>query len=435
MFLGYFNTPDDLKISIRVKIGDFLSCIIWQIFLSLRLQLDGIIMIITLKAKNFFSLRDDAVLDFTLDSSSRRNMDPLANNIIDFNGDKFVNIIGLFGGNAAGKSNIIKAIAFCRNLIINSHLYNEGDEFDFEPFKFGKDLPSEFYVDFVADGIEYEYSFSIKDGKILTESLYHYPNRRKAKVFERVEGNSYSYGKGLIPRPAEIEANTGPKTLFLSRASSMNRAIPQGVYKFFLHQVMTEIEGFNLIDLDREDFELCRPLLLKALEVSDSDIVDIRWDETMPGHMRLLTFHKENHEIAFDFDKEESEGTKRLLFILMALFKRISNGCTVFLDEFDLKLHLYLAEFILDAIRATKKMQLVFTSHNPMLLDTNKLRPEQIVMVTKQADGNSEFVPLSDYEGIDRIKDLKMAYLQGRFDGVPYIGSIQPLISTTINQL
>ncbi len=392
-------------------------------------------MIITLKVKNFFSLRDDAVLDFTLDPSSRRNMNPLADNILDFNGDKMVNIIGLFGGNAAGKSNIIKAVDFSRKLIINSHLSNEGDEFDFQPFKFGKDLPSEFYIDFVADGIEYEYSFSIKDGKILTESLYHYPNRRKAKVFERFEGNKYSYGKGLIPRPAEIEANTGPKTLFLSRASSMNRAVPQVVYKFFFHNVMTGLDGFKLTDLDREDFELSRPLLLKALEVSDSDIIDIRWDKSISGQMRLLSFHKENPDIAFDFDKEESDGTKRLILILLALFKKTWNGCTVFLDEFDLKLHLYLAEFILEAIRSTKKMQLVFTSHNPMLLDTNKLRPEQIVMVTKQADGNSELVPLSDYEGIDRIKDLRMAYLQGRFDGVPYIGNIQSLFSSTINQL
>ncbi len=391
-------------------------------------------MIITLKVKNFFSLRDDAVLDFTLDSSSRRNMDPLADNIIEFNGDKFVNIIGLFGGNAAGKSNIIKAVAFCRKLIISSHLSNEGDEFDFQPFKFESDKPSEFYVDFVAEGVEYEYSFSIQDGKILTESLYHYPNKRRAKVFERVSGNIYSYGKGLIPKPSEIEANTGPKTLFLSRASSMNRAIPRAVYKFFFHQMITEIEGFNLSDLKREDFELCQPLLLKALEVSDSDIIDIRWDESAVGHMRLLSFHKENPKIAFDFDKEESEGTKRLVFILMALFKKIRNGCAVFLDEFDLKLHLYLAEFILDAIRATKKMQLVFTSHNPMLLDTSKLRPEQIVMVTKQTDGNSEFIPLSDYEGIDRIPDLRKAYLQGRFDGVPYIGNIQSLIANTFDQ-
>lgn len=387
-------------------------------------------MIITLKVKNFFSLRDDAVLDFTMDSSSRRNMNPLSENIIDFNGDKFINIIGLFGGNAAGKSNIIKAVAFCRNLILESHLSNEGDEFDFQPFKFGKDFPSEFYMNFVADGVEYEYSFSIKDGKILTESLYHYPNRRKAKVFERVSGNIYSYGKGLIPRPSEIEANTGPKTLFLSRASSMNRAIPQAVYKFFLNQVVTDIDGFNLTDTKREDFELSRPLLLKALEVSDSDIIDIRWDETVLGHMRLLSYHKEDSEIAFDFSKEESEGTKRLLFVLMSLFKKLNDGCALFLDEFDLKLHLYLAEFILDAIRAAKNMQLVFTSHNPMLLDTSKLRPEQIVIVTKGADGNSEFVPLSDYEGVERIPDLRKAYLQGRFDGIPYIGKIEPLFQT-----
>lgn len=386
-------------------------------------------MVITLKVKNFFSLRDDAVLDFTFDSSSRKNMDPLIENLIDFNGDKFVNIIGLFGGNAAGKSNIIKTMAFCRNLILNSHLSNEGDKFDFQPFKFEKDKASEFYIDFVEDGVEYEYSFTIKEGKIMTESLYHYPNRRKAKVFVREAGNSYSYGKGLIPRPAEIEANTGPKTLFLSRASSMNRAIPQAVYNFFFNRVITEIDGFSLTDIAREDFELCRPILLKALEVSDSDIIDIRWDETIAGQMRLLSFHKEDPTIPFDFDKEESEGTKRLLFILIVLFKKQHDGCTVFLDEFDLKLHLYLAEFILDAIRATKNMQFIFTSHNPMLLNTNKLRPEQIVLVTKHTNGNSEFIPLSDYDGIERIPDLRAAYLQGRFDGVPYIGNIQSLIS------
>ncbi|MDE6553194.1 MAG: ATP-binding protein [Muribaculaceae bacterium] len=391
-------------------------------------------MIIALKVKNFFSLRDDAVLDFTVDTSSRRKLDALSENTIDFNGDPLVNIIGLFGGNAAGKSNIIKAIAFCRNLIVNSHLSNEGDEFDFLPFKFESDKPSEFYMDFVAEGVEYEYSFSIMNGRIISESLYHYPNRRKAKVFVREIGEKYSYGKGLIARPAEIEANTGPKTLFLTRASSMNRAIPQAVYNFFLNDVMIEVGNIDPKSVTREDFELCRPVLLQAFEVSDSDIIDIRWDETLPGQMRLLSFHKENPSIAFDFEKEESEGTKRLLFILLSLFKNIRRGSAVFLDEFDLKLHLYLAEFILDVVRASRGMQLVFTSHNPMLLDTSKLLPEQIVFVTKQSDGNSEFVPLSDFEGNERIPDVRKAYLQGRFDGVPYMGNIRSLISNAFGK-
>ena len=391
-------------------------------------------MIIALKVKNFFSLREDAVLDFNIDSSSRRNLHDLSDNILDFNGDGFVNIIGLFGGNAAGKSNIIKAIAFCRNLIVNSHLANEGDQFDFLPFKFDSDKPSEFYIDFVTEGVEYEYSFSILNDRIISESLYHYPNRRKAKVFVREEGSMYSYGKGLIARPAEIEANTGPKTLFLTRASSMNRPIAQSVYNFFLNSVMVEIGSFDPKSMAREDFEMCRPVLLQAFEVSDSDIIDIRWDETVPGQMRLLSFHKEDPSIAFDFEKEESEGTKRLLFILLSLFKKIRSGCAVFLDEFDLKLHLYLAEFVLDVIRASKGMQLVFTSHNPMLLDTTKLLPEQIVFVTKQQDGNSEFVPLSDFEGNERISDVRKAYLQGRFDGVPYMGNIRSLISNAFGK-
>lgn len=392
-------------------------------------------MVIAVKVKNFFSIRDEAVLDFTVDSSSRRNQDPLSDNIIEFNGDGLVNILGLFGGNAAGKSNIIKAIAFCRDLVLNSHLSNEGYEFEFEPFKFGQAIPSEFYIDFETKGVEYEYSFSIINGRIESESLYHYPNRRKAKVFARENGNVYSYGKGMIPRPAEIEANTGPKTLFLSRASSMNREIPQTAYGFFLNEMLTEIKGMDYTAVSREDFELCRPILLQALEVSDSDIVDIRCDESVAGRLRLLSFHKENPEIAFDFDKEESEGTKRLLSILLILFQRLRFGVAVFLDEFDLKLHLYLAEFILDVIRASKRMQLVFTSHNPMLLDSSKLRPEQMVLVTKHPDGNSEFVPLSDYEGIERISDIRKAYLQGRFDGVPYIGNIQALISSTITRI
>ena len=140
-----------------------------------------------------------------------------------------------------------------------------------------------------------------------------------------------------------------------------------------------------------------------------------------------MSYHQENPSIAFDFEKEESEGTKRLFFILMGLINMRYHDCTVFLDEFDLKLHLLLAHFVLDVVRNSKGMQMVFTSHNPTLIDTSRLRPEQIVFVTKRSDGCSEFIPLSDYEGIDKIPDIMKAYLQGRFDGMPYIGNIKSL--------
>ena len=389
-------------------------------------------MIISLRLKNFYSMKDDAVLDFTAESPSRKNKDNLSENLIEFSGDSFVNIIGLFGSNAAGKSNMIKAIDFCRRLVLESHLNNEGSEFDFEPFKFDSDKPSEFYIDFVTQGIEYEYSFTLHKGRVLRESLYYYPLKRKAKVFTRDNGMAYTHRKGTIQRPTEVEANTGDKTLFLSRASSMNRPLAQTVYRFFLNEMVVGTGSFDLSRLSREDFTTYKGLLLKAFEVSDSDITDIRMTEDSLGRMRLQTFHRENPAIAFDFEKEESEGTKRLFFILLVLLKRSMAGAAVFLDEFDLKLHLRLAEFILDVIRASAGAQMVFTSHNPLLIDMDRLRKEQIVFVNKQSNGNSEFIPLSDFE-LGKKTDILKAYLQGRFDAVPYVGNIYSVLSEMMN--
>lgn len=389
-------------------------------------------MIISLKLKNFYSLRDEAVIDFTADNISRKKNNPLDENLISFNGDSFVNIIGMFGSNASGKSNIIKAIAFCRNLVLTSHLNNEGDKFDFEPFKFQPDSPSEFSVRFVTSGIEYEYSFEIFNGKITSENLFHYPKNRKSRVFSRENTILYSHRKGTIIRPTEVEANTGPRTLFLSRASSMNRPIAQQVYRFFLNEMSIDTGVFDLSSFTRSDFNQYKDLLLKAFEVSDSDIIDLSLSEGIDGQNRLLSFHQENPALPFDFEKEESEGTKRLFMLLLLFIRKATVGATIFLDEFDLKLHLRLSELILDVIRASKGAQLLFTSHNPALINTNKLRKDQIIFVTKQANGNSEFVPLADYDNISKTLDVQKAYIQGRFDAVPYVGNIYPVLAELI---
>ncbi|MDE5876816.1 MAG: ATP-binding protein [Muribaculaceae bacterium] len=388
-------------------------------------------MIIALKLKNFYSLRDEAVLDFTVDSGSRKEKNYLPENLIEFSGDYFVNIIGLFGGNAAGKSNLIKGVDFCRNFVLTSHLNNEGNILDFEPFKFDSDKSSEFYIDFVTEGIEYEYSFELCDGKIIRESLYYYPNKRKAKIFTRENSSVYTYGKGLIHRPKEIEANTGLNTLFLSRASSMNRPIAQIVYRFFLQKMVIGLGDKNVFSLTPKNFDSVKQILLRAFEVSDSDIVDIRLKEYIPGQFKLESFHREDPKIPFDFEREESDGTKRLLWILLMMLDKVTEKAAIFFDEFDLRLHLFLAEFLLDVVRDSHGAQLVFTSHNPALINTSALRREQIVFVTKDKHGNSEFIPLSDYEGLRVDMNIQKAYLQGRFDGIPYIGNSKHIFTST----
>lgn len=391
-------------------------------------------MIISLRISNFFSFRDEVGLDFTIDSSIKKQQLPLEENIIEFSGDKFVNIIGLFGSNAAGKSNLIKALDFCRGLVLTSHLNNADTTFNFEPYKFDSDKPSEFYINFVTEGIEYEYSFQILAGKIIREELYHYPNKRKARVFLRTGTYCYTHRKGAISRPTEVEANTGPTTLFLSRASSMNRPIAQIVYRFFLNEIVIGLPHKVADDISVEELYTHKEVLLKAFEVSDSDIVDINLKEDTSGRKRLISYHREDPSVPFDFEREESEGTKRLLLILLLLLKISEKGAAIFIDEFDLKLHLRLAEFLLDVIRASKRMQMVFTSHNVNLINQSKMLREQIVVVNKQPDGNSELVPLSDFEGIGKNTDIQKAYLQGRFDGVPYIENNYTALTHLLNK-
>lgn len=391
-------------------------------------------MIISLQLKNFYSIRDTAALDFTAETTPRKLRNYLPDNLIEFSGDKFVNIIGLFGSNAAGKSNIIKSIDFARQLILTSHLNNEGDRLNFEQFKFDKDKSSEFKINFVTQGVEYEYSFEIYEGKILSESLYYYPNKRRSKVFTREKTYSYSHRKGLIQRPTDVEANTGPSTLFLSRASSMNRSIAQNVYRFFLNDIVVGIDHTEIKRLTRQDIEENKEILLRAFEVSDSDIIDLTVAEDTPGHIKLYSYHREDPLIPFEFEREESEGTKRLLNILLILLNKSLSKTTIFIDEFDLKLHIRLAEFLLEVVRASCGGQLVFTSHNPMLINTSLLRNEQIVFVNKDNTGNSEFIPLSDYEGLRKNTDILKAYLQGRFDAVPYIGDIHLVLTQLPNR-
>ena len=379
-------------------------------------------MILTLRLKNFYSILDEAVLDFTADLSTRRRGNILPGNLIDFDADRFVNIIGLFGGNAAGKSNIIKAINDCRDIILNSHQNNIGEDVAIRPFKFAENQPSEFNIDFVSDGIEYEYGFSILNGIIHTEYLYHYPNKRKAKVFERSADGKYTYGKGLTQRPKEIEINTAPNTLFLSRGSSMNRPLLRKVYCYFLNDIVTGLGPMDFTTLTPVRFENAREILINAFKVSDTDITDIQLKEATPGQYRLTSYHRENPALPFDFSLEESDGTKRLFWILLTLIEKIATGATIFLDEFDLRLHTFLAEFLLDVVRSSRKAQLVFTSHNPLLINRDTFRREQIIFVTKNQCGMSEFIPLSDYEGLPPELDIRKAYLQGRFDGIPYPG-------------
>ena len=400
------------------------------------------LMILKIEFGNFFSIRDKIRIDFRAANINTTLARELRHNVMDWNGVPVLKTIGLFGPNASGKSNIVKAIHFCCRMILDSHLYNEGTVFNFEPFKFDgwQEKPSCFLIDFVCDNVEYEYSFELTKTKILSESLYHYPFGRRAKIFVRNADGKYSFGTGVISKPADVALNTSDKNLFLSRASSMNRETAQTLYRYFMNQFLLGLVNVNdLVVLDGFN-TYNKNVILKALEVCDTDITDIEVRKeqmsapvVVPGQadmafkfidvLKFKTFHRDNKEVMFDLDLEESSGTRKLFQILIRLLDVVKNKKGIMMDEFDMGLHTRLADFILDLIHASERSQLLFSSHNTNLIDVKRLRRDQIVFVNKTEDGATEVYSLYDFKDFRENMDAEKGYMQGRFDAVPYVDS------------
>lgn len=118
---------------------------------------------------------------------------------------------------------------------------------------------------------------------------------------------------------------------------------------------------------------------------------------------------------------EESEGTKDLIEWLGVFYGIINRDQILILDEFHNSLHLHLTEYLIKFFhKASKQAQLIFATHDVKLMQSKLFRPDQIWLVKRDKNGNSQLEPLSNYK-IDENYALDNMYLEGFFGGIPNI--------------
>ncbi|ELR71413.1 hypothetical protein C900_02754 [Fulvivirga imtechensis AK7] len=419
-------------------------------------------MVLEIRLSNFFSIKEEVILDLRAGNIQTKNAKELQCNLFTHNDENILKTVAIYGANASGKSNIIKAIRFCCRMIFNSHTHNENILFNFQPFKFDgyQNKPSKFFIRFVSNETEYEYSYSLTRTEIITEELYHYPNNRKAKVFTRDESidgkkrNKYSFSN-VIKRPFDVAENTSVKTLFISRASQMDRGIGKELFNYFNEKFILGYTDYNSLSLEH-NLIANKNFLLKALQIADSDIVDISYrkekvklkslkfifgsesdsvsnEDTENEILKIETYHKSEPKVAFDFNTEESDGTKKLFICLLSILDIVRNNKTLLIDELETSLHSKLVEFIINLFHASDRAQLIFTTHNTNLLDMKKLRRDQIFFVNKQQDGASDLYSLFDYKDFRENMDAEKGYLQGRFDAIPFIDETKSSLKSILD--
>lgn len=382
-------------------------------------------MVLEIRLSNMFSFRDEVTLDLQAAKIQTKKARELEGNLFSVDGEQMLKSVALFGANASGKSNVIKAIRACVNMVRSSHNYNVDTRFAISPFKFEDyaNKPSSFYIRFLLNGVEYEYSFSFMHDEIITETLYYYPNGRKSLVFRRDESRGtekkdiYEF-KTVIKRPFDVADNTSKKTLYISRASQMDREIAQKIFLFFCNDIVLDYQVANIDSLDNL-FKERKEQMLEVLRTADSDIIDFKIQNNA-----ITTFHRTNPSVAFDFETEESEGTKTLFRMMVRMIGIIHEGKMLLVDEIDNSLHTQLVEFVIGMFNHSNHAQLIYTIHNTHLLNTDFQRRDQVYFVNKREDGSSDLYSLFDFKDFRDTLDMEKAYLQGRFDAIPTISNL-----------
>lgn len=382
-------------------------------------------MVLEIRLSNMFSFRDEVTLDLQAAKIQTKKARELEGNLFSVDGEQMLKSVALFGANASGKSNVIKAIRACVNMVRSSHNYNVDTKFAISPFKFEDyaNKPSSFYICFLLNGVEYEYSFSFMHDEIITETLYYYPNGRKSLVFSRDESRGtekkdiYEF-KTVIKRPFDVADNTSKKTLYISRASQMDREIAQKIFLFFCNDIVLDYQVANINSLDNL-FKERKEQMLEVLRTADSDIIDFKIQNNA-----ITTFHRTNPSVAFDFETEESEGTKTLFRMMVRMIGIIHEGKMLLVDEIDNSLHTQLVEFVIGMFNHSDHAQLIYTTHNTHLLNTDFQRRDQVNFVNKREDGSSDLYSLFDFKDFRDTLDMEKAYLQGRFDAIPTISNL-----------
>ena len=404
-------------------------------------------MLIRFEVANFRSIHEPVELSMVAVDSNRPEAVQIPNL-----GESLLHVAAIFGPNASGKSNIISAFNWLRDAVQFS-LQSWDDGIPVEPFAFaaGNVEPTEFAVDAVIGGVRFEYLVELNRQAVAYEALFHYPERKRRRIFERT-GGELKLQRGLGNLSGTRELLT-PRTLALSaarrfgeplvsefangllraqalglRTHDRRRPIPERtptrtVFEGLDGQdslfVLEEVGGFSLPD---------RAQALALLRLADLGIDDVVVDPHDPseraarGRRLRLTHRTADGSVPLDF-AAESEGTRTWFRLIGPVLVALKEGSLLLIDELDASLHPTLSGELIrlfqDQATNPQHAQLVFTSHDTSLL--NHLNRDEVWLTEKSETGATRLGALAEFAG-ERVRasvNLEKAYLHGRFGALP----------------
>lgn len=386
--------------------------------------------------ENYLSIRSRQTMSFEVESSDADSWlcAEVAPGIM-------ISRIGIvFGANASGKSNILKAIQNVFELMFVSRGNRSENVHSELPFALTPDEPTKMYVSFYADGIRYDYAIEYTRTHVLREELTYYPNRSKSLFYEREYVGDDSQCNIKFGTSVGIKT----KTLNILRENTLNNhtvlstygktALPNDAAKIagLYNWIKSHVHGLNgntpdLTALLRSVSDDSRKKLfyVEMLKKADFNISDFNVSNN--GTEDIVEFVNTSSGQNFILPaKTQSAGTIKYLYDLAYLYDAIGSDHIYMLDELGEDLHYDLLLYYIQVFLAnSRKSQLFFTSQEMTLLSEDQFNKnrETVWFVEKSQETASSEYTRADKLGLHKYNSLYNSYRIGRFGAKPYLGS------------
>jgi predicted ATPase len=366
---------------------------------------------------------------------------------------------GIFGGNASGKSNLLRAMSDMRKLALSSFQGNTPEgPVETHPFLLGEDegrAESSYEVELIIDGVQHSYGFVVEANGVREEWARSYPRGRAVNLLQR-DGDRIHLGNDLRAKGRAVEEILRPNALFLSTAAAVKHPLFMPIYQWFrrnltfadvesrtVRQAITAemLEGewrSQVLALLREADLGISDVSQRAIDPEFNDklrkVIDIFWDESVPfdvDDIEIKDFEiglKHRSARATDVElpeEDESRGTLVWFGLIGLISKALREGSVLLADELEASLHPALVDVLVDLFQSQRsnpnRAQLIFNSHEVRLMGDSserRLGRDQVWFTEKDDEGATYLHSLADVAP-RREEAIARRYLAGRYGGTP----------------
>lgn len=438
-------------------------------------------MLISLTLENWMSFKDEVT--FSMVATRERQHGERVPKLAKYS-TRVLPIAAIYGGNASGKTNFFKALAFAKDYIVKGSPV--GGMIAVEPFRLNAECanrPTRFRFELMVGEAIYEYTFAVTRETVVEERLVAIGSSSEKTLFHRIDGKPHFHT--TLAKEAFLQfafRGTRDNQLFLTNAVSQKVETFLPIYSWFRDtlELMAPDARFApfepFLDKDHPHYSILGDILgrldtgishlgtegvpFDSVPIPEADRAKLQASLSEGQTVRLLTgpsserylisrrsgelvaqkivaFHQQmdGSDVKFDMD-QESDGSKRVVDLLPAILSLAagSPAKVYMIDEIDRSLHTLLTrrllEIYLDHCSVDSRSQLLFTTHDVQLMDQSIFRRDEMWVAERSYHGVSQLDSLSDFKDIRYDKDIRKSYLRGRLGGVPKV-SLGNFVSAT----